>query len=129
LYLLLDYHSHHSGKLSAGAITGITVGGVLSFLVLSTSLIVVCICVRRYRKKRRSAKYVLLQNQHPWILEADSSNDNVSDSEVHVPAQPTTVKYNKFTDECSVETTPTNSSDTQPSPDNTTTTTTVSTIK
>jgi len=60
-------------------------------------------------------------------LEADNNNDTVSDSEAHVPAQPTTVKYNKFTDKCSVETTPTDSSDTGPSSDNTTSTTTTTT--
>jgi len=116
-YIYGRHKSHHSHKLSAGAITGITVSVILSILVLSTSLIVLCVCVRHYRKKGRSPAYFLLQKQHPRILEATAS-----DSEAYVPAQPTAVKYNKFTDECSIETTPTNSSDTGPSPDNITTT-------
>ena len=117
---LLDNYHHGRSKLSAGAITGITVGVVLSFLVLSTSLIiVVCICVRRYCKNRRRSAYVLLQKQYPRLLVATAS-----DSEACVPAQNIA---NEYTDECSAETTPTNSSDTGLSLNNiTTATTTVS---
>jgi len=109
------YHYHHydhhdNNKLSDGAIVGIIFGVFVLFLLLCVPLIVVC--VRRYRKKQRSPAYVALQQRYPRILQATGSNDVVFDSE------PCGVKYNKFTDECSIENTPTNSGDTELSPDN-----------
>jgi len=68
--------------------------------------------VRRYCKKRRSRAYAAFQQRHPRMLQATGSNDVVSDSEA------CGVRYNKFTDECSAENTPTTSGDTEPSPDN-----------
>jgi len=80
------YHYHYNqdndnNKLCAGAIAGIIFGVVILFLLLCAPLIVVC--VRCYRKKRRSPGYVALQQQYPRILQATNSNDVVSDSETH----------------------------------------------
>ena len=81
-----SHQNHH--KLSAGAVAGITLGVVL---LLCTSLIVTCVCVRHYCRKRCSPVYILLHNQYPRILVANGDSDNESDFKACIPAQPTAV--------------------------------------
>jgi len=120
-----SYHRHHHHhKLSAGAITGITIAVIL---LLCTTLMVTCVCVRRYCRKRRSSAYTLVHKQHPMIFVVDGGSDNESDFKAGIPTQSTAVEYTDecpveytdecpvdYTDNCSVENTPTNST---PPPD------------
>ena len=97
-YYYYYYYDDDGVTLSVGAIAGISAGAVLLFII-TTLLIVGCICVRRYYVKRKVRTYGVTNQD---VIAEETGNIISSDS---LQPQPTAISYNQLAEDSTIKTT------------------------
>lgn len=90
VYSSYDYDSSSSSRLSAGAIAGITIAGILSFLIFSTFLIIVPIYLKhRYVNQQHLSCNITPQTNQQTVM----ASAPLQSAAAYNPTQPPVVCY------------------------------------
>ncbi|XP_065913717.1 scavenger receptor cysteine-rich domain-containing group B protein-like isoform X2 [Dysidea avara] len=96
-YYYYDYYEDDD-YLSFGAIIGISIASVLSFIIIIILLVVACVCTRRHYVKRKVRTYGVtnqdvIADETGYIVSSDS-----------LQPQSTAVSYNQLAEDCTIKT-------------------------